>query len=170
MNYLNELIVSQYEAALGTVKKGVEACSEDDWRNPVGELQFNQVAFHTLFYADYYLCSDPETIADQEYHQLHRDEFRDYEELEPREQVLQYTNPFIVDYADFCRDKASRVVRNETVAILQGPSGFERRKCTRAELHVYNIRHIQHHAAQLSLRLRLNTGDGVAWVGHGWPE
>jgi hypothetical protein len=41
---------------------------------------------------------------------------------------------------------------------------------SRAELHVYNIRHIHHHAAQLSLRLRLDTGRGVDWVGSGWRE
>jgi hypothetical protein len=41
---------------------------------------------------------------------------------------------------------------------------------SRAELHIYNIRHIQHHAGQLSLRLRLETGEGVDWVGSGWRE
>jgi len=42
--------------------------------------------------------------------------------------------------------------------VLAGQSGFHRRKCSGAELHVYNIRHVQHHAAQLSLRLRLDGG------------
>jgi hypothetical protein len=41
---------------------------------------------------------------------------------------------------------------------------------SRAELYVYNLRHIQHHAAQLSLRLRLDHGVNIAWVGSGWRE
>jgi hypothetical protein len=41
---------------------------------------------------------------------------------------------------------------------------------SRAELHVYNIRHIQHHAAKLSLRLRLDYGLDIRWVGSGWRE
>ena len=40
----------------------------------------------------------------------------------------------------------------------------------RAELHVYSIRHIQHHAAQLSLRLRLDAGVAIPWIGVGWRE
>jgi hypothetical protein len=54
--------------------------------------------------------------------------------------------------------------------VLAGPSGFRRRKCSRAELHVYNVRHIQHHAAQLILRLRLDTDVDVPWVGQAWIE
>ena len=42
-----------------------------------------------------------------------------------------------------------------------------RRYFTRAELHLYNIRHIQHHAAQLILRLRLDTDVDIPWVGRG---
>jgi len=38
---------------------------------------------------------------------------------------------------------------------------------SRAELHIYNIRHIQHYAAQLSLRLRLDTEVDIPWVSHG---
>jgi hypothetical protein len=61
-------------------------------------------------------------------------------------------------------------VARETAEVLSGPSGFHWRKCTRAELHVYNIRHIQHHAAQLILRLRNDAGVDVPWVSHAWKE
>jgi hypothetical protein len=37
---------------------------------------------------------------------------------------------------------------------LAGPSGIKFRKCPRLELHVYNLRHIQHHTGQLSAFLR----------------
>ena len=67
------------------------------------------------------------------------------------------------------------VVFNETIAresanVLKGPSGFAWRKCTRAELHCYNIRHVQPHAAQLSLRLRLDANVHIPWVSHAWKE
>ena len=41
---------------------------------------------------------------------------------------------------------------------------------SRAELYVYNTRHLQHHAAQLSLRLRLDAGVHTPWFGGGWRE
>jgi len=44
---------------------------------------------------------------------------------------------------------------------------FTGRNSPRAELHVYNIRRIQHHAAQLNLRLRLDTNVDIPWIGSG---
>ena len=39
-----------------------------------------------------------------------------------------------------------------------------------AELYVFIIRHVQHHAAQLILRLRLDADLDVPWIGAGWRE
>ncbi len=58
----------------------------------------------------------------------------------------------------------------ETDDTLRGENGFSWHKISRGELHVYNIRHIQHHAAQLSLRLRLNADIDIPWVSHAWKE
>ena len=41
---------------------------------------------------------------------------------------------------------------------------------TRAEVHIHNIRHIQHHAAQLILRLRRDYGQDMPWFKSGWPD
>ena len=38
----------------------------------------------------------------------------------------------------------------------------------RAELYVYNIRHIRHHAAQLILRLKSSADMDVPWARSGW--
>ena len=51
-----------------------------------------------------------------------------------------------------------------------GRKGFEWCRFSRGELHLYNIRHIQHHAAQLSMRLRLDAKAQVPWVGTGWKD
>ena len=62
-----------------------------------------------------------------------------------------------------CRKKAADVIASETADSLRGDSGFDRRDFCRAELHVYNIRHIQHHSAQLILRLRTQAGVDIPW-------
>jgi hypothetical protein len=84
--------------------------------------------------------------------------------------VLLYDKPFVLSYLQQVRRKAQETIEQESADVLSGPSGFRRRKCSRAELHFYNIRHIQHHAAQLILRLRLDTGVDIPWVGHAWVE
>ena len=42
---------------------------------------------------------------------------------------------------------------------------FERRDTSVMELHLYNMRHVQHHAAQLNLMLRQTIDSAPDWVG-----
>ena len=46
----------------------------------------------------------------------------------------------------------------------RGPSGFERLGVTVGELHLYSMRHVQHHAAQLNLILRQTVDSAPLWV------
>ena len=163
------LISKQYEAALCMLDSCIEQCPEESWNAPVVNLHFCQVAFHVLF-TDFYLESTEDTIRDQDFHRVNADAFRDYEELEDRKQQLLYDRSFIKDYVQHCREKSTRVVSNETEQTLTARCGFTRRDCSRAELHVLNIRHIQHHTAQLSLKLKLDTNAGVNWIGSGWKS
>ncbi len=164
------LIVNQFEAAFCTLNACVDLCPEDLWNHPVGTYPFSLVVFHTLFFADFYMEADETSLRNQPFHEDHTAIFADYEQLEPREPVTWYERGFIKAYLDHCRRKAIRVITAETESSLKGPSGFARRTCTRAELHIYNMRHVQHHAAQLSLRLRLNARIDIPWVGSGWRE
>ena len=77
-------------------------------------------------------------------------------------------------YADFCLDKARRVIASETTETLSAPTGFER-GFSRAQMHVYNIRHVQHHVGQLSAHAR-RLDDSIPdaamdWIDTGavWP-
>ena len=76
----------------------------------------------------------------------------------------------IEGYLAFVRGKAAATIAAETETDLCAAARFARRNCSRAELHVYNIRHIQHHAAQLILRLRLDSGVDIPWIGAGWRD
>ena len=62
------------------------------------------------------------------------------------------------------------MITEETADTLNARCGFERLPFSRAELHISNIRHIQHHAAQLSLRLRLDSNTDIPWVKTGWLD
>jgi hypothetical protein len=166
---VRELLTRQFEAAIATVGLCVEACPEALWDAPVANLTFNQVAFHALFFADYYLGRDKH-VGEQAFHRDHPEIFRDYEELLPRKQTLSYDRPGLQAYLNHCRQKAIDSITSETAESLAGPNGVSGRSISRAELHVYSIRHIQHHAAQLSLRLRLDAGVEIPWVGSGWSE
>lgn len=172
MDLLPELLAHQYEAALCTLHLAIVRCPDADWPKPVANLKFCQAAFHAVFFTDVYLqpSEDIDALKAQAFHRDHAADFRDYEELEDRPQVLMYAKPFVLDYLQHARRKARQTIERESAGALAGPSGFRRRTFSRAELHVYNIRHIQHHAAQLSLRLRLNCGIDIPWVSHAWKD
>ena len=165
-----KLIANQYEAAFCTLNACIDRCPETAWNSPVGETAFCQVAFHTLFFADVYLGQNEESLRRQPFHRENEQFFRDYEELEDRKPELLYDKPSIKTYLEHCRNKASEVIAAETVGTLSARAGFEGREFSRAELHVYNIRHIQNHAAQLNLRLSIDHNKDIIWVGSGWRE
>jgi hypothetical protein len=173
LDTLKELLAHQYEASLSTLNLCVARCPDARWNERVANLRFCQVAFHVTMFADLYLqpSDDLDAFKRQPFHVEHAaDGFRDYEELADRPQVLLYAKPFILSYIQHVRSKARTTIAGESAEVLAGPSGFHWRKCSRAELHVYNIRHIQHHAAQLSLRLRLDAQVDIPWVSHTWRE
>ena len=164
-------IANQLDAALCMLDLCVERCPDAMWNGRVGNLAFCQVAFHTLFFTDFYLGGpDEESFRNQPFHVANRHIFRDYEELEDRVQVLLYDKPGIKAYCGHCRNKASQVIAAETEDSLQAPVWIRAKGVLRAELYVVNIRHIQHHAAQLSLRLRLDAKESIPWVASGWRE
>jgi len=172
LDTLKTLLANQFEASLCTLHLAVMRCPDACWNQPVANWKYCQAAFHCVFYADLYLqpSDNVEAFKQQPFHVDHAGVFRDYEEMENRPAVLLYEKAFVLRYIQHIRQKAAATIAQEAADALAGPSGFSWRKCSRAELHVYNIRHIQHHAAQLSLRLRQDANVDVPWVSHAWKD
>lgn len=170
LDTLKALIANQFEAALCTINDCVLLCPDSSWNAPVVNNPYSQTVFHVLLFTDFYLCPEEHSLRQQPYHRQHADFFGDYEQLEDRKPVCVYEKPAILDYLEFCRGKARDTVAAESAETLAGPSGFSFRPCSRAGLHVYNMRHLIHHAAQLSMRLRIDAGIEVPWTGHAWRE
>jgi hypothetical protein len=163
-------LLGQLEAALRTLRQCVDHCPDGEWQESHGDSPFSQVLFHALFYTDYYLGPGPEGFRDQEFHHGRPGLFRDYEELEYRLPVQRYSRQEIREYFDFCLGKARDAVAAEDETSLASPAGFGRGGMSRVEHYVHLARHIQHHAAQLGLRLQVLTGRELDWVDSGWKE
>jgi hypothetical protein len=165
-----QLVINQYDAVLAGLHFCIERCPDALWNAEVGQQPFCQIVFHALFYGDVYLGYGMEGLREQPFHRAHAASFRDYEELEDRAPVLRYERAFLTQYVTHCRTKAATTLAGETAEILTGPSGFDRRSFTRAELHIYNIRHLQDHVSQLNAYLAAQTGAEIPWFGSGWRE
>jgi DinB superfamily len=167
---LQQLLSNQFQAALCTLGQCIDRCPDRLWNAPVANVKFCQVAFHALFCADLYLGHDAKSARQQPFHQANPDFFRDYEELEDRAQTLLYDKPTVQAYVQHVRAKANTAIAAETPDSLAAKPGFEWLKFSRAEVWVYNTRHLQHHAAQLSLRLRTDAKVEIPWIGTGWRD
>jgi hypothetical protein len=149
----------------------VDRCPADSWNAKVAKYPFSQVVFHTLIFADLYLGHESEhEFRRQAFHRENAELFGDYEQLEDREPVCVYERQAIKKYLAFVREKAVQTVASETPESLAAQTQFPWRKIPRGEMYIYNLRHIQHHAAQLILRLRLDANVDVPWVGSGWKD
>ena len=160
-------LAGQYAAALSMFHDCVSRCPPDKWEGLVGNFPFWHVAYHTLFYTDLYLSADYDAFVPPDYCRENYQYFG-HSPSPPHEPVVAdepYTLETILTYIQHCREKASRSIQQETVASLAGPSGFWWYKIPRSEFHLNNIRHIQHHAAQMSLYLRREAGIEIDWVG-----
>lgn len=160
---LKNLIIHQFSASLDTLNYCIESCPDAEWQKDHKDAPFSQVVFHTLFYADFYLGRDSIPFKEQPFHIEHKDIFSEYEEMEDKIPENRYEKPFCLDYLAHCKAKLKATVEAETAETLAGESGIDFRKISRAELYVYNLRHIQHHAAQLGLRIQMVTGKETPW-------
>lgn len=163
---IKQLLVGQYEAALCMLNQCASACPAEHWEGTIASDTFRQIIYHTLFYVDYYLSPGEQAFELRALNRRGGDERGP--DLSPglsREDTLAYVA--------LCREKAIASCAAETAETLAGPSGFERHAFSRIELHVYNLRHIQHHVGALSVYLRRIDGAlpdprALSWVGRGW--
>jgi hypothetical protein len=166
VEYVKAILRGQYEAALCMFDQCVRACRPEHWEGRIANDTFRQVAYHTLFYTDLYLSPTETAFEPRGFHQRGGDERGPA--LSPGLEKDQ-----TIAYVAICRQKVTDVLPSETPESLQGPSGFSWRRFSRGELHVYNIRHVQHHAGQMSAYLRrvdegLRDPKSLPWVGSGW--
>jgi len=159
-------LIGQFHAALAMLQSAVEQCPDEHWHDRVGTHPFSHVAYHTLFYADFYLSRNE---ASYKRPALHREEYQVFggTKLPPEEEPISESpipREVILQYIDHCRRKASEMIAAETAESLAGPSGFWWYKIPRAEFLLNSVRHIQHHTAQMSLCLRRVAGIDVRWV------
>lgn len=168
--YLKAIVTSQFEAALSMLNQTMRLCPPQHWEGIIANQTFRTVAYHTLFFVDFYLSPREEDFELRDLHHRGGDDRNTGTRAGlPKDET--------VGYVEICRAKLVQVMASETAASLEGPSGFSTwfsgLRISRGELHIYNIRHIQHHTGQMSAYLRrvsaaLKDTTALRWVRTGW--
>jgi len=162
----NTIIWRQYGAAIDMLENAIRACPDELWSDPSKPPQWTSrdvpgfwyVAYHTLFFLDFYLSESEKGFAPPAPFTL--------DELDPAGLLPErpYTKDELLTYLAHGREKCRAVMEALTDETARERCGFERRDMSVAELLLYNMRHVQHHAGQLNLMLRQKVDDAPRWV------
>lgn len=153
--YIKEAFWLQFGASIDMLENALVACPEKLWDT---DSKFWYIAYHTIFFLDYYLSDIPEenflppppfTLSEFE------------EDLMPERT---YTREELLFYLAYCRKKCHDLIAGLTAEGAAKPFDNEYRKYSIIEMLIYNLRHVQHHAAQLNLLLRQEVNNAPDWV------
>ena len=165
---LRTILKSQYHAALAMLRETIERCPDDLWFSKEPANAFWQVAYHALFFTHLYLQPNEAAFRPWESHQSNvqnpdgiagaPDPDSDLP-LIPRP----YTKAEALAYWSICDEMVDSAV--DALDLDSPESGFSWYKVPKLEHQIVNLRHIEHHMAQLADRLRASAGIGIQWVG-----
>jgi uncharacterized damage-inducible protein DinB len=152
-----ELIGQQFGAALDMLENAINACPDDQWGHA---SRFWYIAYHTAFWTDYYLSDTPLEKDYQPPKPFTLSEFEDGQ-LPERE----YGKTEVLAFLHHARQRLqSQLQNNDQEKLLEKRFASEYRNFSLFELLLYNMRHVQHHAAQLNLLLRQGGTTPPDWI------
>ncbi len=160
------VIWQQFGAAIDMLNNALHACPDLLWHDRLWDhpserpeySEFWYLTYHTLFWLDFYLSGSLEGFAPPAPFTL--------DELDPAGLLPErpYTKAELQTYLDHGRQKC-----RATIEALTDEKAHQR--CRLAwgepsflELLLYNMRHVQEHAAQLNLMLGQKVGSAPGWV------
>ena len=152
---LKEALWKQFGAAIDMLENAISFCPENLWDN---EIKFWHNAFHCLFYLDYYLTLEPANFSPPPPFGL--------SEFDPDGAMPErtYSKEELLNYLQAGRIKCHSLIASLNEDIASARWANEYKDFSVLEILLYNLRHVQHHAAQLNLLLRQSIDDAPRWV------
>ena len=158
-----DVIWQQFGAAIDMVENALLACPERLWGDRSQRPEFWYVTYHTLFFLDLYLSDSLDGFTPPVPFTL--------DELDPAGVLpaQPYTKDELHTYLEHGRRKCRATIEALTEEKAGRRCGIEWHDINNMELLLYNMRHVQHHAAQLHLILRQQTDSTPGWVRRAKP-
>lgn len=160
------VIWQQFGAAIDMLDNALCACPDHLWRERLWNnrserpeyAQFWYIAYHTLFWLDFYLSGSADGFAPPAPFTL--------DELDPAGLLPErvYTREELQTYLTYGRQKCQATIEDLTDEKVNRRCEFSWGEVSFAELLLYNMRHVQEHAAQLNLILGQRVDSASGWV------
>jgi DinB superfamily len=161
---LREVLWRQFGATIESLDRAIVACPDELWADEDRNPQYWYLVYHTLFWLDCYLCEPGDEFTPPAPFTLC--------EMDPAGVLPDhvYTKAEMQKYLEFGRAKVRTLLQGLSDARAQEPRRFGSVDGTLTESLIYNLRHVQHHTAQLNLILRQETDSAPGWVGKATTE
>ena len=162
---MKSALARQFGASIDMLARAITACPDrlwtarlwDDEQLPrAGEFWY--IAFHALFWLDLYLSGAVEGFTPPPPFTL--------DELDPAGIIphIPFSRDELLTYLEHGRAKCRETIDNLSGQSAERVCVFTWGEVIFAALLLYNLRHVQEHAAQLSMLLGQNTGWSPGWV------
>ena len=148
---------AQFSASIQMLENAIRSCPDRLW-SAQREPPFWYLAYHTLFYLDLYLSPSTNGFVPPEPFTL--------AELDPSGLMPDrvYSRKVLLDYLEHGRAKARTRVDALSADTAGAICDYGWIELTAFEALLYNMRHVQHHTAQLNLILRQLDEAVPGWV------
>lgn len=159
-----DILTSQYKASLGMLRQALGRIPDEQWNTEEYNNPNWQIAYHVLWATKYYLGPNSETYVPFENAIEGAESLGGAQEWENPDAGIDiegfHTKEELVSYIE---NLESKLQSNIEKLSFNESSGFEWYPYSRLELHINNIRHIQHHTAQIIERLKSKKITGFNW-------
>ena len=153
-----EALWDQFGGAIDMLERAIVAFPEAVWSDRSRNPEVWAMAFHTVFWLDYYLADDPKSFAPPAPFGL--------EEMDPAGVLA--PNPFdradVLAYLRDLRERCRTLILGLTAETAMQPRKFGGVQGSTVESLLYSLRHLQHHTGQLNLLLRQTIDSAPLWV------
>lgn len=151
---IKESLDNQFGASVDMLENAIRMCPGEYWE----AHQFWYQAFHCLFFLDYYLSENP--------HEFAPPPPFDESEFEDRLPDRVYSREELLTYLAYSRRRYGSLLAGLTPERLTARwvNASGSMDYSIHEILLYNLRHVQHHTAQLNLLLRQTINEAPEWV------
>ena len=140
-----------FGAAIDMLENAIVACPDVLWSDRSQRPEFWYLAYHTLFFLDYYHSESAEGFAPPKPFTV--------EELDPAGVLPErpFTKDELLRYLQYGREKCHTIIAGLTDETASEIRRFNGNDWSVLEWLLSSMRHVQHHTAQLNLILRQQT-------------
>jgi len=158
IKFIKEILWAQFGASIDMLENAMNASPDEFWGDRTHQPEFWYLVYHTLFWLDFYLTDSPNAFTPLKPFTL--------SELDPEGLLPErvYSKEELLTYLEHGREKCRQTIENLNDEKAMKHYKYGSVQMSFGEVFLYNMRHVQHGAAQLNLILRQKTDSAPVWI------